>query len=548
LAAKSGYTLNALRETDGGFATSIDLPSDLPAGEYSLTVGAEAEITRSAPFSIQIVATNSSAPIHINALERGAKGDGQFDNSGAFAAIFSELAGHGSAVVDIPAGSYAFSKPLVLPPGIHLKGRSPDDTALFFREAEVPPPAWISGSRDFGLENITVYVGRHQAIISSDMSGDPEKTGHVRLNRVRVRGGGFEGGGLKPEEAMSRIAKLAKASEGTETVRLSGPDLEVIDCDLQGAARVLYLAKASGAVLRGNVLSNGISGWYSIDCSENVVVEENTIEGGDLLATGGSYSVFGAPRRSQNFYTARNNYRHLSGNNGEAFTSDGCCGVYSGGVLSVEGASLVLREEPSWGGGSWQGALVAITSGRGVGQWRALGSGGGRNITLSRAFEIAPDKTSVLTIVPLHLHYVFYRNTFADTGVSIQFYGSGVEHIAAENISLNGGGFYVVALNYYQGVQPQVNGQLLNNRVEGLNRRYGPDSRFSFGPSYIEADSFSPSLVVGLVVRGNVLLGDCAIRIKSWSRAGMKGILVEGNTSSFAPIVDSSVAAEVVVR
>ncbi len=547
----SGQAITLPATAESPYAVSIKLPQDLASGRYTVAIASGAqpqEGSDSNAFVVDIHPSELIAPISINAADRGARGDGSFDNSPVFASIFSEAAGHEAVLVTIPPGSYVLSKPLVIPPGFYLQGESPDQTALFFRDMNPPPPSWIVGTHNFGLQNLSVYFGHQIAVISSDMSGDPQSSGHVRLANLRVRGGGFSGkfGTLvKPDDASARLVRLMNSSLGYETVRLSGPDLRIENCDLLGMGRSLYLLRASGAIVRGNTLYNGIAGWYNIDGSESVVVEQNRIEGADLLATGGSYSVFGPSKRSQNIYTAANTYARMTGNDGEAFTSDGCCGAYFGSVSSVQGKTVLLKDDPTWGKDTWSGALVAVMSGRGLGQWRTLESSDGKTVVLSGAFDIAPDQTSVLTIVPLQLHYVFYKNHFSDAGIAIQFFGSGVEHIAAENESHNAGGLNVTALNYSRGIQPEMNIQVLRNVISGMSYSNGTPA-----PSSIQATAASPSTIIGLVIRNNDLKDNSTILVKSWNAAGMKGILVEGNRvlNSRSVRIDGSVAAEVVVR
>jgi hypothetical protein len=241
----------------------------------------------------------------------------------------------------------------------------------------------------------------------------------------------------------------------------------------------------------------------------------------------------------------------MHGGDGESFTSDGCCGAYFGGVIAVDGKSLTLQSDSTCGKKEWHsGGMVAITSGRGLGQWRSLEKCGVRTLELSSAFEIAPDRTSTVTVVPLQEHYVFYKNRFFDSGVAFQFYGSGVEHIVAENESRNAGGFYTEALKYGDGVQPQIGIQFLHNSVSGLNFRRDGVGSGNLGPSLIQARASGPSSVIGLVIRNNNLMDNSGIRIQIWSRAGMKGILIEGNhlSKSGRISVDSSVGTEVVLR
>jgi hypothetical protein len=236
----------------------------------------------------------------------------------------------------------------------------------------------------------------------------------------------------------------------------------------------------------------------------------------------------------------------------EAFTSDGGGGAYFGAARQPQPQTLTLKAVPTWGRDDWTGALVAIVAGHGVGQWRTVKSWTGQQVYLSDAFGIAPDATSRITIVPAQLHYIFYRNHFQNTGLAIQFYGTAVEHIVAENDESSAGGFYVRAERYAGGVAPQLNVQLLDNRVgEGPNYHYGPDGRNPAGPSSIEVLSSPPSAVIGMVIRNNELRGASTLQVHSQSGGGIIGMLVDRNhtTDSEHNIqIDKSISAEVLIR
>jgi hypothetical protein len=546
-----GVPMKVIAQTP--YALTVAVPDTIPTGNYSLTLRAIAGNTgsESVPRAIEIHPKKTVSLKTLYLKDFGAIGDGAFDNAPVFDAALAKAGTLGGAEVRIAEGAFRISRPLDIPPGVYLAGESPDLTELAFPDVASPPEVWIQGERYFGLRDLAVYCGNHRTIISSDMSGDPDKSGHIRIRNVRVIGDSFRGQ-PKIDEIRRRLAPMVQtAAQSFETVRLSGPDISVEDSYLLGSGRSLYLYRASGAVVRKNKLFNGMYGWYNFDVSENIVTEDNLFQGASLLANGGSYSAGRDPKRSQNIYTANNTYTNMLGGNREAITTDGGGGAYSGYIAKAEDKRLVLMDHPNWANKDWHGAVVVIIAGHGLGQWRTLTSWTESEIEVSSTFDIVPDARSTITIVPAQTHYIFFRNHFQDTGLSIQLYGTAIEHIVAENDSTRAGGFYLLAETYGTGVQPALNVQFLQNEIRpGLNYHYGENSVYFAGPSFIEARVLTNSLILGLVLRNNILAGQAAIHIVKQASARLSGILLEKNDVSGPGRiqVDESASAEVTIR
>jgi hypothetical protein len=553
LTSQSGKTFNLKSTNQGSYELTTTLPRDLTPGRYSLEVRPPTggSTAASAPRVIQIHAADETHLANLNLMEFGAKGDSHFDNTSAFKSALMKAAALGGAVLKIPAGYYFLSQPIEIPPNVYLVGESPNRTALYFPDADPAPPAWVSGQHHFGLENLAIFCGNHNAIISSNMGGKPDVSGHSRLRNLFIRGSSFRGH-LAPELAGRRLMQLMKsAGLGYETIRLSGPDLILEDCDILGTSRSLYIYGAHGAIVRRNKLRNGIAGWYNYNVADGVLIEDNTIRGEGVLATGGSYSTWGEPKRSRDIYTANNTYSDMIGFDREAITSDGGGGAYFGPALQSPRQTLLLQDVPKWGKDDWAGALVAIIAGHGVGQWRTIKSWSGQEVELSEAFGIAPDATSIITIVPAQLHYIFYHNHFRSAGVAIQFYGTAVEHIVADNDESSAGGFYAVAMRYADGVAPQLNVQFLDNHLlEGWNYHFGPNGAAPAGPSSIRVASVPPSAVIGMVIRNNELQGESTLEVHSQSPTGVIAGLVDKNRISNGKNlhIDRSISDEVLIN
>jgi hypothetical protein len=553
LTSQSGKTVNLKPTNQGSYELTTTLPSDLAPGRYSLEVRSSngGSSVASAPREIQILAPDERHLTNLNLAEFGVKGDSHFDNTPAFKSALVKAADLGGAVLRIPAGYYFLSQPIEIPPNVYLVGESPSRTAIYFPDVDPAPPAWVSGQHHFGLENLAILCGNHKAIVSSPSGGKPDVSGHVRLRNLFIRGSSFRGHPA-PELAVRRFTQLIKPfGQGYETVRLNGLDLIIEDCEIFGTSRSLSIYGGHGAIVRRNQLHNGIAGWYNFNISDGVLIEKNTIRGEGVLATGGSYSTWGQPHRSRNVYTANNTYSDTIGYDGEACTSDGAGGAYFGPVQQSPHQTLLLRDVPKWGKEDWTGALVAIIAGHGVGQWRTVKSWSGQEVELSEAFGIAPDATSLITIVAAHSHYIFYHNHFRGAGVAIQFYGTAVEHIVVDNDESSAGGFNAVAMRYEDAVAPELNIQFLDNHVlEGWNYHFGPNTAVPGRPSSLRVAAEPPSAIIGMVIRNNELQGESSLEVRSQSPTGVIGGLVEKNRISNGKNlhIDPSISDEVLIN
>ena len=246
LISQAGRNISLKSTNQGPYELIADVPQDLVPGSYSLEVRPPTggSTVASAHRVIQIRAADETHLANLSLADFGAKADShfdKFDNISAFKSAFGKAAALGGARLRIPAGGYFLSGPIELPPNVYLVGESADRTALYFPDVDPAPPAWVSGKHHFGLDSLAVFCGNHNAIVSSDMSGKPDASGHIRLRNLVIRGSSFRGHPA-PESDAQRITQLIKSSgQGYETVRLSGPDLIVEDCDILGSSRSLYI-------------------------------------------------------------------------------------------------------------------------------------------------------------------------------------------------------------------------------------------------------------------------------------------------------------------
>lgn len=483
-------------------------------------------------------------PTVIDASGFGADGADNADDTGAIQAALNEAAkAPGVAVVSLPRGRYFVSAPLQIPPYTLLRGAGTDLTALCITETDTPPDAWLQGSHHFALMDFTLFVTTHRHVIAGDMSGDPAKSGHVAIRRVRVRADLYRGH-LEPKQVAERFEKsLQLSTGGGDTLRFSGPDVVVADCDIYGSGRSIFFHRVLGGLVAGNHLYNGRWGWYNFNGCNDVVIVDNAITGADLMSTGGSYSAYGPETDTVNFYTAHNRYELMHGWDREAFTSDAGGGAYAGKVAAVRWADGLLEIELAGDATleeRWKGSLLAAVGGRGRGFVAQVVSFEGRRVRVKPLIapgitntELASadawaslfDDTTRITITQLHRRYVFYANETYDAGIAIQYFGTSVEHVCAQNRCWRSGGYHGWALDYY-GIQPVIDCQWFGNEVvEGNSWGAGV-----LGPSHIAAMGFAPSVNLNSVFRGNHLHNNASLEVLAQGEpAAVENVVMEGN-------------------
>jgi hypothetical protein len=494
------------------FSVKIPLPKMLPPGRYTLRVSATpGSSSWSDPVKLTVSALPPAARTE-SVTSYGASGMDGLDDTNAVLKTIQHVSANGGGTVLFPRGRFLLTKDLDLPPGVTLRGAGMERTALCWPDTEKPPAALIKGTHDFSVEDLTLYATNHGHGIAGDLGA--EAKGNVRVARVRLRMNPYRGH-LTEEQVASRFTVQQKSSTGgADCLRLGGPNIQVLDCDVAGGGRSIYLSGARNSVVARNRLANGRWGWYCISGSDGLVFEENVITNGDLMSTGGGLNCLDGSMVSQNVYFARNHIGECPGWDREAMTSDAGGGAYYGRLASCDGAALKLASTPKWDGRDWKGAAVFILDGRGQGQYRQIVKTNGEAVLLDRPWAVVPDGTSVVTITMLQRNYLFIGNVVDEAGIAIQLYGTAVGHIASGNISRRTGGFHNFGMNYY-GVQPSWFVQWLDNRIESGNvYGGGHDQSVAVGEAHLGAFAMDPvvlpkaPITLGCIIRGNTLVSN----------------------------------------
>jgi hypothetical protein len=517
------------------------LPADLPTGQYTLSVdnGLGGADTRASAGTIRIERPAPPPAAVFDVKSFGAKGDGKADDTRALSDAIA-AAGKEGGTVYLPRGRYKVAAALTLPRYVTLAGESRESAALMFTDFETPPPdGLIVGTSHFGVRDLTVFASNHKHVIAGLGHGRiGAENGYVSIERVRVRAMHLRGH-PKPED-VERQYRLSSLRFDDDTLRLAGPDLRIVDNDLLGSGRSIALYDARGALVTGNTFYNGRVGWYSFTGSDGLIFENNAVIGADLMSSGGGVNVLAGRASSRNVIFRNNRFERMLGWDREAMTSDGSGGYAYGSATAEAPNRLRLTGEinEKAAKADWRGAGIFILGGRGRGQWARVASLDGDVVTLDRPLTVPPDQSSVVTLTSLQENYLFVGNVFQDVGSAIQYYGTSINHIAADNRAIRSFGF-LASGRWYHHYQPSWYCQFIGNEVrEGNVYRSGPNGAFLGGEARValwgvqKAPNRAP-LLLGGILRRNRLFENAYIELKGGNdplAPGVADVVVEGNS------------------
>lgn len=473
-----------------------------------------------------------------------ATGDGVHDDTEALKAALHSLDQRGGGTLLLPRGQYRLSQGLRLPSHTILKGEDRALVRLIWAEMVIPPFALIQGASDFAIEDLTIFAGNHGHVISGGFvagSDDSEiDARNIAIRRVTVRASMYRDH-LTPDQVSQRFkAALKFSSGGPDTVRLSGENLTIEDCDLYGSGRSFYLRQPRGAYIARNKFYNGRWGWYSISGPDGVIFEQNEVIGADLQSTGGGVNTLHQVTQfAQNVAFLHNRFKMMEGWDREALTSDGPRGCYYGPIASIsnDGWSATLPERATDNSLDMKvciGAGIFVLGGKGMGQVRRVQAVEADTIKLDHPFDVPPDSSSVISITSYQRNYLMIGNEFSDTGIAVQFYGSAVNHVIADNVSRRSLGFRSKGLQYKTGYQPTWYTQFLGNRIaEG---DLGSDALIAVWGAQ-KLPNRAP-LSLATIVRNNHLDGNAHIEVKGYiaGSPGVQDVVIEGNQVDQAEI------------
>ena len=445
----------------------------------------------------------------------GMKAPDQVDSTESIQKALRAAGQAGGGIVTFPRGIYVLSKGLEVPAGVILRGAGRDQTALSWVDDQLPRekedfvklvwgsllfkpipdpknppyPFLIRGPGHFGVEDLAIYAVNHRAGILSDFPDTAPGAGHVKIHRVVMRLNRFlnvQRTGrhyADAEEAFLRRWKdEPKGGANCQgAIHLSGPNLEVVDCDIYSSMSAMIFNGASGVIARNRIGGTGRSWTVMGRKTHQMIFEENLcLDGGicilNVHTTASHEGKLGAPSNSsREIYCARNSIQdcYVLDRDG-GFVSDfhSPLGIYTGWAKSSTGTETLLAEDLKGEdlSAKWEGAMVSVLDGKGAGQVRFMKSLGANKVEIDEPWQVPLDETSFVTISKTLYRGLFINNHVSDAGNTVTLWGGGVEMVVAGNRSERGGSLNQITLCHGDQFIPGMRTQFLDNRItEGIN-------------------------------------------------------------------------------
>jgi hypothetical protein len=445
----------------------------------------------------------------------GMKAADQVDSTASIQKALNAAGKDGGGIVYFPRGIYILSKGLEVPTGVILRGAGRGQTALSWvddqlpREKEdivklmwgsllfkpipdpknSPHPYLIRGPGHFGVEDLAIYAVNHRAGILSDFPDTAAGAGHVKIHRVLMRLNRF----INVQRTGRHYADAEEAflrrwndeprggANSQGAIHLSGPNLEVVDCDIYSSMSAMIFNGASGIIARNRIGGTGRSWTVMGRKTKKLIFEENLcLDGGICLlnvhTTASHEGKLGeASNFSREIYCARNSIEdcYVLDRDG-GFVSDfhSPLGIYTGWAKHSEGTKTMLASSMQGEdlSGKWAGAMVSVLDGKGAGQVRFMKSLEADRVETHEPWQVPLDETSFISISKTLYRGLFVDNLVEDAGNAVSLWGGGVEMVVSGNRSERGGALNQITLCHGDQFIPGMRAQFLDNVItEGIN-------------------------------------------------------------------------------
>ena len=445
----------------------------------------------------------------------GMKAADQVDSTASIQKALNAAGKDGGGIVYFPRGIYVLSKGLEVPAGVILRGAGRGQTVLSWvddqlpREKEdvvklmwgsllfkpildpknSPHPYLIRGPGYFGVEDLAIYAVNHRAGILSDFPDTAAGAGHVKIHRVLMRLNRFinvQRTGRHYADAEEAFLRRWKdepkgGANSQGAIHLSGPNLEVVDCDIYSSMSAMIFNGASGVIARNRIGGTGRSWTVMGRKTRKLIFEENRCLNGGicLLNVHTTASFEGKLGEASNFsreiYCARNSIEdcYVLDRDG-GFVSDfhSPLGIYTGWAKRSEGTKTTLASSMQGEDLSvkWAGAMVSVLDGKGAGQVRFMKSLEADRVETNEPWQVPLDETSFISISKTLYRGLFVDNLVEDAGNSVSLWGGGVEMVVSGNRSERGGALNQITLCHGDQFIPGMRAQFLDNVItEGIN-------------------------------------------------------------------------------
>ena len=523
--------------------------SGIPAGEYQFYVhnGYGGNTAWSIPVTVEVKRQATMPQKEYNLRDYGAMGNAKHDDSRAMERALSELSASGGGVLYIPRGRYLLTRAFQIPENTVIRGEGKELVSLLWTayawDIGELPEAFLSGTKNFTVENLTLNGSRTGSFIRSDTLMKGAK--NITIRNVDVIANAFFG-----RSSKEKVELILDEFENQRSFAfdLGGENVTVTGCNIHGASSSLRILDANYVTISDNRIYNGYRGWYCLSGSSEVVFENNYISTSSQNGTGGGINNLNGCNRTENICFLSNTIENIEGNDREVMTTDGGGGCYAG-TAEVFGKSMTVSEQGYKGthknllGSKDMG--VFIINGRGAGQYRLIDSVESEHtVTLNAPFEIAPDSGSLICIAP-----IIRRGIYTDTNIknagALQFYGMGIENIIDGTCMSSAGGINLWALYTYNGYRPCWYNEILNTTVESGNYMhwFGADDQWTGESGIRIMASGEGAMSIGTTVRNTEILNNAGIQLSASKNTTLRDVIIE-NTNIHAADTGISLNAE----
>ncbi|MBS1853201.1 MAG: hypothetical protein JST79_20055 [Acidobacteria bacterium] len=479
------------------YSLAVHLPATTAIGTAVLQVhnGFGGEAGWSDPLPLEVAAATPWPTTIFSVRDFGGVGDSWHDDTPAFQAALKAAERNRGGVVLVPRGVYRITSTLSLPAKTTLRGEDRERVWLMVPKTLQGMNTVIGGMGEFAVEELSIAAQTPLHIITApDVDtmytksapwGEPgdATAPDVRLRRLRIHHLRYAHRTTTADKDPRRLEE-----SGPSTIALSGARISIRDCVVVSSGMPIILHNIRQSRVTGNEFRIGRNGWYGFWGARETLVEDNLFEGQDLEASYGSFANYGDSSGTDvsRLYIAGNQYRNGFGGEREALTFDSS-GPYPwrGRITGATANSVLINSAIQSTKNAWAGLACLVTGGKGLGQHRRIAGNDGAAVTLEQPWDVTPDATSTVAILPFKRDVVVYKNVSQDASVGVQLWGGGYNFIIDSNHTQRSGGFWGSAAEYTdqqasppaQLFLPLYFTQWLRNVVqEGFVFEQGPDT------------------------------------------------------------------------
>lgn len=413
------------------------LPEDLPPGDYELFVhgrhGGPWGWSDPLPLRVEPEPLVPGPPVNVR--DHGARGDGLTDDTEALEKALAEASGQNRTVF-LPAGVYAVSRTLEVPPGVVLRGEGRETTSITNLRPQSLRPGLATDRGKQPFRPSMVYV----------------EEGHVVLQDMTLR--------LMPATApVLQVGRDMRWAEdvGLYRVRLESRQQFGLSHDHDYTARpmVIYNTRRLRMIRCETLGAGGVGCARKLeDCqfSENRFVTDRRWRGSGFKFWGAERCIFEnnvlrGDTRGLVMQTAFGvNYRNfiagnrveratLGGNAGETYLVEGAGLLYESPVAKADEGSVTTTAWPEDAEQTASdrfhravaGRFVVVARGRGLGQYRRIAAADATTKTLriERPWRIVPDGSSTVVVMNGLVETVLVNNQETDCDKGLYLYYAG---------------------------------------------------------------------------------------------------------------------------